>query len=73
MPDATRAPRSGGTIPLLDALQTASPRAEFILWSAEDIARSRIHFVRRASTRPRFKRTILARPCSLRELGVARA
>jgi hypothetical protein len=35
--------RSGGSIPLLRTLQQASPRAEFILWGAEDLAAARIH------------------------------
>ena len=34
---------SGGSIPLLPALQAAVPRAEFVLWGAEDTALSRIH------------------------------
>jgi acetylornithine deacetylase/succinyl-diaminopimelate desuccinylase-like protein len=34
---------SGGSIPLLSYLGTASPGAEFVLWGAEDTAQSRIH------------------------------
>jgi acetylornithine deacetylase/succinyl-diaminopimelate desuccinylase-like protein len=34
---------SGGSIPLLTYLSDASPGAEFILWGAEDVAKSRIH------------------------------
>jgi acetylornithine deacetylase/succinyl-diaminopimelate desuccinylase-like protein len=34
---------SGGTIPLLETLRSVAPEAEFILWGAEDLARSRIH------------------------------
>ncbi|WP_062072546.1 M20/M25/M40 family metallo-hydrolase [Demequina sediminicola] len=34
---------SGGSIPLLQTLQHASPNAEFILWGPEDVAKSRIH------------------------------
>jgi acetylornithine deacetylase/succinyl-diaminopimelate desuccinylase-like protein len=34
---------TGGSIPLLQALHTAIPHAEFILWGAEDAAGSRIH------------------------------
>jgi acetylornithine deacetylase/succinyl-diaminopimelate desuccinylase-like protein len=34
---------SGGSIPLLRTLQTAAPKAEFILWGAEDMAKARIH------------------------------
>ena len=34
---------SGGSIPLLRKLQGAAPRAEFILWGPEDVAKARIH------------------------------
>jgi acetylornithine deacetylase/succinyl-diaminopimelate desuccinylase-like protein len=34
---------AGGSIPLLRVLQNAVPRAEFILWGAEDTSGSRIH------------------------------
>jgi acetylornithine deacetylase/succinyl-diaminopimelate desuccinylase-like protein len=34
---------SGGSIPLLTSLADASPGAEFVLWGAEDVAKSRIH------------------------------
>ena len=34
---------SGGSIPLLTTLRRAVPAAEFVLWGAEDVARSRIH------------------------------
>jgi hypothetical protein len=34
---------SVASIPLLRTLQKASPRAEFILWGAEDMAVARIH------------------------------
>ena len=34
---------SGGSIPLLDILKDVSPKAQFILWGAEDLAMSRIH------------------------------
>jgi acetylornithine deacetylase/succinyl-diaminopimelate desuccinylase-like protein len=34
---------SGGSIPLLRALQGVAPRAEFVLWGPEDVAVSRIH------------------------------
>ena len=34
---------SGASIRLLRTLQKASPRAEFILWGAEDMAAARIH------------------------------
>ena len=34
---------SGGSIPLLDILKDVAPKAQFILWGAEDLALSRIH------------------------------
>lgn len=34
---------SGGSIPLLRTLATLVPRAEFVLWGPEDVARARIH------------------------------
>ena len=34
---------SGGSIPLLDILKDVAPKAQFILWGAEDLAKSRIH------------------------------
>jgi acetylornithine deacetylase/succinyl-diaminopimelate desuccinylase-like protein len=34
---------TGGSIPLLHALHTAVPEAEFILWGAQDASFSRIH------------------------------
>jgi acetylornithine deacetylase/succinyl-diaminopimelate desuccinylase-like protein len=34
---------SGGSIPLLDILKEVAPKAEFVLWGAEDLAMSRIH------------------------------
>jgi acetylornithine deacetylase/succinyl-diaminopimelate desuccinylase-like protein len=34
---------SGGSIPLLDILKDVSPKAQFVLWGAEDLAMSRIH------------------------------
>jgi acetylornithine deacetylase/succinyl-diaminopimelate desuccinylase-like protein len=34
---------SGGSIPLLDILKDVAPKAEFVLWGAEDLAMSRIH------------------------------
>ncbi|MGN8245453.1 M20/M25/M40 family metallo-hydrolase [Cellulomonas soli] len=33
----------GGSIPLLRTLAQVAPRAEFVLWGPEDVARSRIH------------------------------
>jgi acetylornithine deacetylase/succinyl-diaminopimelate desuccinylase-like protein len=34
---------SGGSIPLIKSLKNACPRADVILWGAEDTALSRIH------------------------------
>jgi acetylornithine deacetylase/succinyl-diaminopimelate desuccinylase-like protein len=40
---AVRETGAGGSIPLLRVLRNAVPRAEFILWGAEDASCSRIH------------------------------
>ena len=64
---------SGGTIPLLRTLQSVSPRAEFILWGAEDVARSRIHSSDESVDPGEIERMILAQALVLGELGAARA
>jgi hypothetical protein len=64
---------SGGTIPLLRTLQSVSPRAEFILWGDEDVARSRIHSSDESVDPGEIERMILAQALVLGELGAARA
>ena len=55
------------------ALQPASPRAEFILWGDEDVARSRIHSSDESVDPAEIERMILAQALLLRELGAHRA
>jgi acetylornithine deacetylase/succinyl-diaminopimelate desuccinylase-like protein len=62
---------SGGTIPLLHALQAVSPDAEFILWGAEDMARSRIHASDESVDPEEIERLVLAQALFLRELADA--
>ena len=49
------------------------PRAEFILWGAEDVARSRIHSPDESVDPGEIERMILAQALVLGELGAARA
>lgn len=60
---------SGGSIPLLDSLRAVSPEAEFILWGAEDMARSRIHASDESVDPSEIERMVLAQTLLLRELG----
>lgn len=60
---------SGGSIPLLDSLRTVSPRAEFILWGAEDMARSRIHASDESVDPSEIERMVLAQALLLLDLG----
>ena len=57
---------SGGTIPLLQTLQAVAPGAEFVLWGAEDLARSRIHASDESVDPDEIERLILAQ-CLLLE------
>ena len=51
---------SGGTIPLLKVLRDVSPAAGFVLWGAEDTARSRIHGTNESVDIAELGRAILA-------------
>jgi acetylornithine deacetylase/succinyl-diaminopimelate desuccinylase-like protein len=62
---------SGGSIPLLETLQRAAPSAEFILWGAEDVARSRIHASNESVDPAEIERMILAQAFLLMELTAA--
>jgi acetylornithine deacetylase/succinyl-diaminopimelate desuccinylase-like protein len=64
---------SGGSIPLLQALQTAAAGAEFILWGAEDARRSRIHASDESVDPAEIERLIVAQAILLQELGGERA
>jgi acetylornithine deacetylase/succinyl-diaminopimelate desuccinylase-like protein len=60
---------SGGSIPLLQTLQRAAPKAEFILWGAEDVARSRIHASDESVDPSEIERMIVAQAFLLQEFA----
>lgn len=51
---------SGASIPLLNTLEVAVPRAEFILWGAEDVEFARIHGANESVDLAELERCILA-------------
>lgn len=60
---------SGGSIPLLTTLSHALPGAEFVLWGAEDVARSRIHGSDESVDPAEIERLIVAEAMLLRDMG----
>jgi acetylornithine deacetylase/succinyl-diaminopimelate desuccinylase-like protein len=62
---------SGGTIPLLQTLRAVAPGAEFILWGAEDLARSRIHASDESVDPQEIERMILSQCLLLEHLAAA--
>jgi acetylornithine deacetylase/succinyl-diaminopimelate desuccinylase-like protein len=60
---------SGGSIPLLQTLREAVPHAEFILWGAEDVARSRIHGSDESVDPSEIERMIVAQALFIQELS----
>ena len=60
---------SGGSIPLLTYLLNASPDAEFILWGAEDVAKSRIHGADESVDPSEIENMIIAQALLLDKLG----
>jgi acetylornithine deacetylase/succinyl-diaminopimelate desuccinylase-like protein len=60
---------SGGSIPLLQTLQTVAPNAEFILWGAEDTAKARIHASDESVDPAEIEAMILAQVILLQELA----
>jgi acetylornithine deacetylase/succinyl-diaminopimelate desuccinylase-like protein len=64
---------SGGSIPLLETLRTAVPQAEFILWGAEDVAKSRIHSSDESVDPSEIERMILSQAFLLQELAGLKA
>ncbi|WP_061962571.1 dipeptidase [Demequina flava] len=60
---------SGGSIPLLQTLQHASPDAEFVLWGPEDVAQSRIHASDESVDPEEIERMIVAQVLLLKHLG----
>jgi acetylornithine deacetylase/succinyl-diaminopimelate desuccinylase-like protein len=60
---------SGGSIPLLHTLRDVAPNAEFILWGAEDMAKSRIHASDESVDPTEIERMIVAQALTLRHLA----
>lgn len=60
---------SGGSIPLLTTLRRAAPDAEFVLWGAEDVARSRIHGGNESVDPKEIERLIVAEALLMRAMG----
>lgn len=60
---------SGGSIPLLDQLRSASPHAEFILVGAQDVAKARIHGPNESVDPSEIQRMALAQALLLQALG----
>lgn len=59
----------GGSIPLCQALQTVVPQAEFVLWGAEDVARSRIHGPQESVDPEEIRRIITAQVLLMQNLS----
>ena len=60
---------SGGSIPLINSLKNACPRADVILWGAEDTKLSRIHASNESVDPAEIERMITAQVLTLRRLG----
>ena len=60
---------AGGSIPLMRVLRDAVPAAEFILWGAEDDARSSIHGTNESVDIRELERFIAAQALFLQEMG----
>ena len=60
---------AGGSIPLLDVLRRAVPKAEFILWGAEDASSSRIHGTNESVDIEELERFIVTQCLLLQFLG----
>jgi acetylornithine deacetylase/succinyl-diaminopimelate desuccinylase-like protein len=63
---------AGGSIPLMQKLREAVPRAEFILWGAEDASDSRMHGTNESVDLGELERFIVATSLFLQELGTGR-
>ena len=63
---------SGGSIPLLQTLQSVAPNAEFILWGAEDTAKARIHASDESVDPAEIEAMILAQVRLIQDLANAR-
>jgi len=62
---------SGGSIPLINSLKRACPRADVILWGAEDTALSRIHASNESVDPAEIQRMVVAQVLTLRALGAS--
>jgi acetylornithine deacetylase/succinyl-diaminopimelate desuccinylase-like protein len=62
---------SGGSIPLINSLKNACPRADVILWGAEDTKLSRIHASNESVDPAEIARMITAQVLTLQQLGSA--
>ncbi len=62
---------SGGSIPLINSLKNACPRADVILWGAEDTKLSRIHASNESVDPGEIARMITAQVLTLQQLGSA--
>jgi acetylornithine deacetylase/succinyl-diaminopimelate desuccinylase-like protein len=60
---------SGGSIPLVNLLQRAAPRAGVILWGAEDMAASRIHASNESVDPTEIRDLIVAQVLTLQRLA----
>jgi acetylornithine deacetylase/succinyl-diaminopimelate desuccinylase-like protein len=60
---------SGGSIPLLETLADVAPKAEFVLWGAEDVSGSRIHGGNESVDAGEIERTIVAEALFLQRLA----
>ena len=61
----------GGSIPLINSLSQACPRAEVILWGAEDVALCRIHASNESVDPAEIEKMIVAQVLTLQRLGSA--
>jgi len=60
---------SGGSIPLLNTLQQLNPKAEFIVWGAEDAAQANIHSADESVDLAELEHAALAQAIFLRRLA----
>ena len=60
---------SGGSIPLINSLKNACPRADVILWGAEDTKLSRIHASNECVDPAEIERMVVAQVLTLQQLG----
>jgi acetylornithine deacetylase/succinyl-diaminopimelate desuccinylase-like protein len=59
----------GGSIPLINSLNKACPRADVILWGAEDVALSRIHASNESVDPAEIEKMIIAQVLTLQRLA----